>query len=76
MAPDVGLSAPFNSWFTLFGQFFDHGLDLVTKGGTARSSSRCSRTTRCTTRGRDGTNFMVLTRATNHADADWPAPPT
>ncbi len=32
-APDVGLSAPFNSWFTLFGQFFDHGLDLVTKGG-------------------------------------------
>ncbi len=34
MAPDVGLSAPYNSWFTLFGQFFDHGLDLVNKGGT------------------------------------------
>jgi len=33
VAPDVGLSAPFNSWFTLFGQFFDHGLDLTTKGG-------------------------------------------
>jgi Ca2+-binding RTX toxin-like protein len=33
LAPDVGLSAPFNSWFTLFGQFFDHGLDLVNKGG-------------------------------------------
>ncbi len=32
-APDEGLSAPFNSWFTLFGQFFDHGLDLVAKGG-------------------------------------------
>jgi len=31
VAPDAGLSAPFNSWFTLFGQFFDHGLDLVTK---------------------------------------------
>ncbi|MEQ1816954.1 MAG: peroxidase family protein [Nitrosomonas sp.] len=30
--PDVGLSAPYNSWFTLFGQFFDHGLDLVNKG--------------------------------------------
>ena len=29
-----GLSAPFNSWFTLFGQFFDHGLDLVSKGGS------------------------------------------
>lgn len=33
VAPDVGLSAPFNSWFTLFGQFFDHGLDLVAKSG-------------------------------------------
>ena len=33
VAPDEGLSAPFNGWFTLFGQFFDHGLDLVTKGG-------------------------------------------
>jgi Ca2+-binding RTX toxin-like protein len=33
VAPDTGLSAPFNSWFTLFGQFFDHGLDLLTKGG-------------------------------------------
>ncbi len=31
--PDEGLSAPFNSWFTFFGQFFDHGLDLVDKGG-------------------------------------------
>jgi hypothetical protein len=33
VAPDVGLSAPFNSLFTLFGQFFDHGLDLVDKSG-------------------------------------------
>jgi hypothetical protein len=32
VAPDVGLSAPFNAWMTFFGQFFDHGLDLVTKG--------------------------------------------
>jgi Ca2+-binding RTX toxin-like protein len=31
-APDEGLSAPYNAWFTAFGQFFDHGLDLVTKG--------------------------------------------
>jgi hypothetical protein len=29
------LSAPYNSPLTLFGQFFDHGLDLVdTSGGT------------------------------------------
>ena len=33
VAPDAGLGAPFNAWFTFFGQFFDHGLDLVTKGG-------------------------------------------
>ncbi len=33
VAPDTGLSAPYNSWFTIFGQFFDHGLDLVNKGG-------------------------------------------
>ncbi len=33
IAPDEGISAPFNGWMTLFGQFFDHGLDLVTKGG-------------------------------------------
>jgi Ca2+-binding RTX toxin-like protein len=34
VAPDVGLSAPFNIMFTFFGQFFDHGLDLVNKGGS------------------------------------------
>jgi Ca2+-binding RTX toxin-like protein len=31
-SPDVGLSPGFNGWMTFFGQFFDHGLDLVTKG--------------------------------------------
>ena len=34
ITPDFGLSAPFNLMFTFFGQFFDHGLDLVTKGGS------------------------------------------
>jgi Ca2+-binding RTX toxin-like protein len=29
---DFGLSAPYNSWFTLFGQFFDHGIDQTVKG--------------------------------------------
>ncbi|WP_139557002.1 peroxidase family protein [Methylotetracoccus oryzae] len=62
-APDEGLSAPYNSTFTLFGQFFDHGLDLVTKGGG---------TVFMPLRPDDPlyipgspTNFMVLTRATN-----------
>ena len=30
---DVGLSPPYNSLFTIFGQFFDHGLDKITNGG-------------------------------------------
>ncbi|RYZ15249.1 MAG: heme peroxidase [Alphaproteobacteria bacterium] len=33
VSPDDGLSSPFNGWMTIFGQFFDHGLDLVAKGG-------------------------------------------
>ncbi|MCY7280103.1 MAG: hypothetical protein LH610_04260 [Sphingomonas bacterium] len=33
-SPDIGLSPGFNSWMTYFGQFFDHGLDLVTKGAS------------------------------------------
>lgn len=32
-APDEALSAPFNTFMGFFGQFFDHGLDLVGKGG-------------------------------------------
>src|SRR4051812_148401 len=30
---DVGLSPPFNSLFTFFGQFFDHGVDQTVKTG-------------------------------------------
>jgi hypothetical protein len=33
VAPDEGLSAPYNSFFTIFGQFFDHGLDKIGTGG-------------------------------------------
>ena len=32
ISPDEGISKPFNGWMTFFGQFFDHGLDLITKG--------------------------------------------
>ncbi|MEQ1696450.1 MAG: peroxidase family protein [Hyphomicrobiaceae bacterium] len=32
-SPDIGLSPQFNGFMTFFGQFFDHGLDLVPKGG-------------------------------------------
>ncbi len=62
-APDEGLSASFNSWFTLFGQFFDHDLDLVAKGGSGtvfiplQPDDPLYDPT-------SPTNFMVLTRAT------------
>ncbi|PXW85459.1 Ca2+-binding RTX toxin-like protein [Nitrosomonas sp. Nm84] len=68
--PDVGLSAPFNSWFTLFGQFFDHGLDLVNKGqsGTVFVPLQPDDPLYDPTPG--APNFMALTRATNLPGAD------
>ena len=64
VAPDVGLSAPFNSVFTLFGQFFDHGLDLVGKtGGTVYMPLQPDDPLYDETPGAR-TNFMVLSRAT------------
>ncbi len=35
ITPDYNVSAGYNSWFTLFGQFFDHGLDLIPKAGSS-----------------------------------------
>jgi Ca2+-binding RTX toxin-like protein len=62
-APDEGLSAPFNSWFTLFGQFFDHGLDLIAKGGNGTVFIPLMPDDPLYVAG-STTNFMVLTRAT------------
>ncbi|MGL5911410.1 MAG: peroxidase family protein, partial [Phycicoccus sp.] len=63
VAPDAGLSAPFNSLFTLFGQFFDHGLDLVAKGGGTVYMPLQPDDDLYVDGGR--TNFMLLTRAVN-----------
>lgn len=63
IAPDGGLSASFNSWFTLFGQFFDHGLDLVGKGGSGTIYIPLQPDDPLYVPG-GHTNFMVLTRAT------------
>ena len=65
VTPDEGLSAPFNSWFTLFGQFFDHGLDLVNKGnsGTVFVPLQPDDPLYDNTPG--APNFMTVTRATN-----------
>jgi len=74
ITPDFGLTAPFNAWFTFFGQFFDHGLDLVTKGGSGTVFIPLMPDDPLYNPGPDGiagnaddasTNFMVLTRATN-----------
>ena len=63
LSPDIGLSAPFSGMMALFGQFFDHGLDLIRKGGG---------TVFVPLKADDplyvegsSTNFMVLTRAVN-----------
>lgn len=69
VAPDEGLSAPFNSWFTLFGQFFDHGLDLVNKGGSGTVFIPLKPDDPLYVPG-SHTNFMVLTRATVSAGTD------
>ena len=68
-APDEGLSAPFNSWMTLFGQFFDHGLDLVGKGGSGAVFIPLQPDDPLYDAA-SPTNFMVLTRATNQPGPD------
>jgi Ca2+-binding RTX toxin-like protein len=64
VAPDTGLSAPFNIMFTFFGQFFDHGLDLVNKGGSGFVVVPLTEEDPLFVPG-SSTNFMVLTRATH-----------
>ena len=62
ITPDFGLSAPFNLMFTFFGQFFDHGLDLVNKGGNGNVRMPLQPDDPLFVSG--GPNFMVMTRAT------------
>jgi Ca2+-binding RTX toxin-like protein len=67
VAPDEGLSASFNSWFTLFGQFFDHGLDLVAKEKNGTVYIPLSVDDPLYNPASPHTNFMVLTRSTTGA---------
>src|SRR5262245_35576279 len=80
VAPDAGLSAPFNLWFVFFGQFFDHGLDLVQQGGSGTVFIPLQDDDPLLA-GADGTpgtaddlpanlRFMLLTRATNMPGED------
>ena len=68
-APDEGLSAPFNAWFTFFGQFFDHGLDLVNKGGNGTLVVPLRPDDPLYVEGSQ-TNFLMLTRATRYPGPD------
>ncbi|MBI2176005.1 hypothetical protein HYU40_01475 [Candidatus Woesearchaeota archaeon] len=70
IAPDAGLSAPFNGWFIFFGQFFDHGLDLVNKGGSGTVFMPLQPDDPLFNPASPQTNFMVLTRATNQPGSD------
>ncbi|WP_459251709.1 peroxidase family protein [Metapseudomonas phytobenefica] len=69
VAPDEGISAPYNAWMAIFGQFFDHGLDLVNKGGSGTVYIPLQ-TDDPLYDPNSPTNFMVLTRATNQPGAD------
>lgn len=62
LSPDIGLSPAFNGWMTLFGQFFDHGLDLIPKGGNGIVFIPLQPDDPLYVAG-SNTNFMVLTRA-------------
>ena len=64
VAPDEGLSAPFNSWMTIFGQFFDHGLDLVAKGGNGTVYIPLQPDDPLYNPATPNTNFMAVTRTT------------
>ena len=60
---DYNVSAGYDSWFTLFGQFFDHGLDLIPKAGASVLIPLKADDPLYVTG--SNSNFMVLTRAAN-----------
>ncbi|WP_051960519.1 peroxidase family protein [Devosia riboflavina] len=68
VSPDEGLSSPFNGWMTIFGQFFDHGLDLVAKGGNGTVYVPLSPDDPMYVPG--GQNYIPLTRVTVNPGAD------
>jgi Ca2+-binding RTX toxin-like protein len=69
-APDEGLSAPTNAWMTFFGQFFDHGLDLVEKGGNGVVLIPLAEDDPLFSDEIDAMNFQLLTRSSRDAGPD------
>ena len=68
-APDEALSPPFNTFMGFFGQFFDHGLDLIAKGGNGTLVVPLEEDDPLYVPGSQ-TNFLMLTRADRIDDAD------
>ena len=68
VSPDIGDSAPYSSVFTLFGQFFDHGLDHVAKGNNGTVYMPLSPDDPLYVEGAH-TNFMAMSRASTGDDA-------
>ncbi|WP_092919148.1 peroxidase family protein [Agrococcus baldri] len=68
-APDEGLSAPFNTFLGFFGQFFDHGLDQISKGGHGTLVVPLEADDPLYDP-ESNTNFLVLTRADRIEDAE------
>jgi Ca2+-binding RTX toxin-like protein len=69
MMTDLGSTAPLNGFMTIFGQFFDHGLTSIQKGGSGTVYIPLQPDDQLYVPG-SPTNFMVLTRATNLPGAD------
>jgi Ca2+-binding RTX toxin-like protein len=69
IAADLGDTASFNGFMTIFGQFFDHGLDLTSKGGSGNVIIPLQPDDPLYVPG-SPTNFMILTRATNNPGPD------
>lgn len=63
IATDEGLSASATAFFTFFGQFFDHGLDQVSKGGNGTVVVPLQPDDPLYVEG-SRTNFLMLSRAT------------
>ena len=68
-ATDEGLSAPTNTFFGFFGQFFDHGLDLINKGGYGTIVVPLQPDDPLYVSG-SATNFLTLTRAERGPGSD------
>src|SRR5215510_11257537 len=76
VTPDGGISAPYSTWFTLFGQFFDHGLDLITKSAAGPQQELVFITLNPDDPLYDPTpgapNFMIVARAEDAPGASTP----